>query len=130
MLVTKKDKSKPLSKSNFHVRFSYRSKVKNANIFLNNNYHVIIVEQVTEPPKPIREVTEILSPGTKISEYDDTNQENILMSIFIEKSIFKNRDVYSAGLSLINVATGHNNITDTIENYEDEDFIFNEIKVY
>ena len=52
------------------------------------------------------------------------------MSIFIEKSIFKNRDVYSAGLSLINVATGHNNITDTIENYEDEDFIFNEIKRY
>ena len=131
MLVTKKDKSKPLSKSNFlMLGFPIRSKVKNANIFLNHNYHVIIVEQVTEPPKPVREVTEILSPGTKISEYDDTNQENILMSIFIEKSIFKNRDIYSAGLSLINVATGHNNITDTIENYEDEDFIFNEIKRY
>ena len=41
-------------KSNFpYVRISIRSKVKNANIFLNNNYHVIIVEQVTEPPKPI-----------------------------------------------------------------------------
>ena len=53
MLVTKKDKSKPFSKSNFlMLGFPIRSKVKNANIFLNNNYHVIIVEQVTEPPKP------------------------------------------------------------------------------
>ena len=104
-------------------------KTKYASLLLNENYHVIIVEQITAPPKPTRDVTEILSPGIKISEYDDNqNIDNILMSVFIEKSVSNKRDIFSAGISLINVSTGKNYFTVVITSYEDNDFTFNEIK--
>ena len=37
---------------------------------LNNNYTIVLVEQVTSPPNPEREVTEVISPGTIIDSYN------------------------------------------------------------
>ena len=37
-------------------------------ILLDNNYTVILIEQVTPPPNPKREITQIFSPGTYIDE--------------------------------------------------------------
>lgn len=130
--ITRKDKSKPLSKSNILMAgIPTHKKTKYASLLLNENYHVIIVEQITAPPKPTRDVTEILSPGIKISEYDDNqNIDNILMSVFIEKSVLNKRDIFSAGISLMNVSTGKNYFTNVITSYEDNDFTFNEIKRY
>ena len=50
------------------------------------------------------------------------------MSIFIEKNIFNHKIHYSAGISIINVSTGKNKITNIIQNTEDENFTQNEIK--
>jgi DNA mismatch repair ATPase MutS len=34
---------------------------------LANNYTIVLVEQVSEPPNPERKVTEIISPGTNVN---------------------------------------------------------------
>ena len=33
------------------------------NVLLTNNYTIVLIEQTTPPPDPVREVTKILSPG-------------------------------------------------------------------
>ena len=43
---------------------------KYTDLLLNNNYTVVIVGQITSPPNPERGVTEILSPGTCIDNYN------------------------------------------------------------
>ena len=58
---------------------------KYCDIFLQNNYHVIVVSQTSCSSKPEREVTHILSPGTTLSEFNHNIVENNLMIIFIEK---------------------------------------------
>ena len=55
--------------------FPVNSIQKYENILLNHNYTVVIVEHITPPPNPEREVTRIVSPGTCIQDYckQDTN---------------------------------------------------------
>ena len=63
---TKKDKTK-LEESYANPRMAGVPSLalnKYINIILDNNYTVVLVEQVTPPPKPERKVTKILSPGT------------------------------------------------------------------
>ena len=50
------------------------------NILLTNNYTVVLIEQVSPPPKPRREITRIISPGTNI--YENNIESNNLMSIY------------------------------------------------
>jgi DNA mismatch repair protein MutS len=67
------------------------------NILVDNNYTVVVVSQVSSPPKPKRAVTQILSPGTRI----DTNvshETNNMMSIYFENDCI--------GLSVIDLSTG------------------------
>ena len=78
---------------------------KYENILLNNNYTVVIVEQITPPPNPERGVTRIVSPGTTIDGYN--KQENhYLMSIYIEKNVYMTKDMYIVGISSIDLSTG------------------------
>ena len=56
---------------------------------VNNDFHVIKIDQVTEPPNPKRAVTGIYSPGTYIDDINTKDSKNIL-SIFIEKLFFSN----------------------------------------
>ena len=39
-------------------------------ILLNNNYTIVIVDQITEAPNIEREITNIISPGTVIEDYN------------------------------------------------------------
>ena len=54
-------------------------------MLLNSNYTVVLVEQVTDPPNPKREVTQIFSPGTYIEGSMSQIESNYLVSIFIEQ---------------------------------------------
>ena len=56
---------------------------KYVNKLLNNNYTIVIVDQVTQKPNVERKVTRILSPGTYIENYN-SDDSNYLMSIYIE----------------------------------------------
>lgn len=72
------------------------------------NYTVVLIEQVTPPPNPKREITNIYSPSTYIDNMN-THISNNLLSIYLEvETDYKNkRDIYIFGLSVINISTGY-----------------------
>lgn len=129
--VTKQNKKKPeISYSNcLMAGFPVYSIQKYENIFLNSNYTVVIVEQITSPPNPERGVTRILSPGTTIEDYN--NQETrFLMSVYIEKNKYMNKDVYISGLSTIDLSTGKNYLHYILSKQEDSGLWIDEIGRY
>ena len=102
--------------------FPLISKDKFVPILLEHNYTIVIVDQITGPPNPEREVTEILSPGTCIRENKIYN--NFLMSIYIEK--YSINDKFNIGISTIDVSTGKNYYHYLIEN-NDSNYWIDEI---
>jgi|TARA_B110000285_G_scaffold203453_1_gene239548 DNA mismatch repair protein MutS len=79
-------------------------------ILLNHNYTIVIVNQITEPPNPERGITDIISPGTVIDNYNNSDT-NYLVSVYI--NVYpqqNNRKIYVVGLSAIDVSTGQNTI--------------------
>ena len=129
--VTKQNKKKPeISYSNCLLAgFPVYSVQKYENLLLNNNYTVVIVEQITSPPNPERGVTRILSPGTTIEDYNNS-ETRYLMSIYIEKNIYMEKDVYITGLSTINLATGRNYLHYCISKIDDNQLWIDEIGRY
>ena len=82
VICTKKNGKETVSKSNprmlgfpIHVTPNYIEKLSNL------NYTIIKIDQTSEPPKPKREVTAIISPGTFI----DTNLNNYKIFHYIGK---------------------------------------------
>ena len=127
--VTKQNKNKPeISFSNCLLAgFPIHVIQKYEDILLNNNYTVVIVEQITPPPNPERGVTRIVSPGTTINN----KQENqYLMSIYIEKNSYMNKDIYISGVSAIDLSTGKNYIHYIISKLDDDNFWNDEIGRY
>ena len=97
--VTRRDKGKELSPKNWLMSGVPLMKLdKYCDIFLQNNYHVIVISQTSAPPNPEREVTHILSPGTTLTEFNHNIVENNLMSIFIEENIFNHKKHYTDGI--------------------------------
>ena len=112
--VTRRDKNKELSTKNWLMSGVPLMKLeKYCDIFLKNNFHVIVISQTSAPPNPEREVTHILSPGTVLNNYNNDIENNLIL-IYIEKHIFNNKELLSAGISIINVSTGKNKLTDII----------------
>lgn len=104
--------------------FPLISQEKYLTYLLNHNYTIVLVEQITEPPSPQRKVTRIISPGTNI-EYNK-KQSNFLLSIYIEKYNYKNKEFFECGLSAIDLSTGKNFIHD-INNKIDNNYYIDEI---
>jgi DNA mismatch repair protein MutS len=67
------------------------------NILVDHNFTVVVVSQVTPPPKPKRSVTQILSPGTRIDN-SVTFESNNIMSVYF--------DELCVGISIIDLSTG------------------------
>ena len=79
-------------------------------ILLNHNYTVVLVNQITEPPNVERAITDIISPGTVIENYNNADT-NYLVSVYI--NIYPqqhDRKIYVVGLSAIDVSTGQNTV--------------------
>ena len=104
--------------------FPLISQEKHLTTLLENNYTIVLVEQITEPPNPERKVTQILSPGTNI--FHNKKCSNYLVSIYIEKFNYMNNDIFQAGISAIDLSTGKNYIHQ-ISHDNDNDFCFDEI---
>ena len=72
---------------------------------MNQNYTLVIVDQVTPAPNPERAVVEILSPGTIIETYDKEDS-HYLISIYINRfPISAHKSIYSVGFSVIDIST-------------------------
>ena len=87
-------------------------------ILLNDNYTLIIVDQITPSPNPERDVVEIISSSTTIDNYDKKDS-HYLVSIFINS--FSNQSVFYIGLSAIDISTGVNYTHKITSKYNEKD---------
>jgi len=97
-------------------------------ILLDNNYTVVLIEQVTPPPNPKREITQIFSPGTYIDEITNYNPNNIVSLYLKEEICYKtNKNLYIFGLSCIDLSTGKNYLYEASFGYYDKNAYYEEI---
>jgi DNA mismatch repair protein MutS len=99
---------------------------KFANLLVDANYTVVVVSQVTPPPRPQRAVTQIVSPGTRL-ELNTNRTENVtnyLMVIYVDDVDYA---ALVAGVSVIDVTTGKSKTTELVPRKNDADFILDEI---
>jgi len=104
---TKKNSNNPMSKTNprmmgfpIHVTGNFIDKL------IDLNYTVVLIDQVSEPPFPIRKVTGIYSPATHIEK--KSSNSLYLVSIVLDKikSTQNNSGQLCIGLSAYDLATG------------------------
>ena len=87
-------------------------------LLIKNNYRVVLVHQVSEPPNPERKVTEIISPGTYIDDHSNgfnNESNNFMMSVYIEKI---SESFIAVGVSIIDISTGKNYVYQIGENLD------------
>lgn len=114
--ISKRNKSIPeVSRSNcLMAGFPMYALQKFVNILVNENYTVVVVDQVSEPPKPKRAVTAIISPGTDINNIISPDA-NVLMAIYFEQYVdFKTKSsLLSIGIATVDVSTGNCKVYET-----------------
>ena len=131
ILVSKKNKSilEVSLKNPYMLGFPIITIDKYVKILIDNNYTVVIGEQITQPPYPKRKITQILSPGT----YIETTQPDVnnILSIYIENlipisaQITESIDISTPiqliiGLSIIDLTTGKSIIYEVYSSKEDD----------
>ena len=101
--VTRRNKNIiEVSKSN-HLLAGFPSYCleKFTNVLVDHGYTVVVVSQITPPPKPKRGVTAILSPGTRLDNLNP-HKNSFLMSVCVDDA----NGVLAAGMSYIDISTG------------------------
>jgi len=69
-------------------------------LILQNNYTIVLIEQVTEPPEPKRKITEIISPSTNINV--NSKKSNYILVLYYEMI----NDLLVVGISGVDLSTG------------------------
>ena len=121
--ISRKNKSIPeVSTSNpLMAGFPLYTISKYTQILLNNNYTIVLIEQVTEPPNPERKVTEILSPGMNITvQNKKSNFMMVLYYEFVDKLLV-------VGISGIDLSTGKTFIYEAGSTKKDPEFANDEV---
>jgi len=101
--------------------FPTHSLPKFTQILLNNNYTIVLVEQVSEPPNPKRAVTEVLSPGSNINI---TNKKSNYMMVLYYEFI---GEYLIAGISGIDLSTGKTFVYEVGSTKEDPEIANDEV---
>jgi DNA mismatch repair protein MutS len=127
IVLTRKDKNKTISNENpYMLGFPTVSLNKYLKVLISTGYTIIMVDQVTPPPKPKREVTAIYSPGTYIEESFSSDSNNIV-SLYIEDELQKNGSILTCvGMSVVDLSTGKNCIYEAYSLFGDEKFALDE----
>jgi DNA mismatch repair protein MutS len=111
---TRKNGNIPLSKTNprmmgfpIFVTHNFIDKL------IDLNYTVVLIDQVTEPPNPKRQVTGIYSPATHIEK--KSNKSTYLVSIVLDKIKENKTNSYQLciGLSAYDLTTGEGSVYET-----------------
>jgi len=127
--ITKKNKNieKVCESNHLMAGFPKYCLHKYLNIFLSNNYTIVLVEQVTPPPKSVREITQIFSPSTVIDELN-SYESNLMMIIYFEKSLhIQTKHPYlNIGWSVFDASTGKSECNEIV-NQLDEKIVLDEI---
>jgi DNA mismatch repair protein MutS len=113
---TKKDKSiNEVNKSNHYLMgFPTYTLQKFIDILINSQYTIVLIEQTTPPPKPKREITQIISPST-YSEFQKTpGHNNYLMTVYFSYGQDKYKDSFiNLSISWVDISTNECFITET-----------------
>ena len=128
LIKTKKDKRiEKVSHSNpYMCGFQHASLQKYLKILVDNNFTVVIVDQVTLPPNPKRAVTGIYSAGTYINDNETIDSNNIIC-IYIEDEKQLNGGYLSCiGLSTVDLTTGECSVYEVFSNSGDEKYSLDE----
>lgn len=93
--------------------FPNHSLKKFIDILINNNYTNVIIEQVTPPPNPKREVTQIISPSTYIENLS-SHKANILLILYIEliENWKTKKTSFGLGVSTVDLSTSRTTTTE------------------
>jgi len=112
---TKKSNSKPnIDKTNPRMGgFPLPVLDKYLDILMEEGYTVIIVDQVTPPPEPKREVTRILSPATR--DIENQVENNYLMCLYFTTGSVNSNKFLTGSLSYIDINTNESFIYETSE---------------
>lgn len=138
MIVSKKNKSIQTVdlKNPYMLGFPSSVLSKYLKILIDNNYSVIIIDQITSPPNPKREVTGIYSPGTFIPDasnnINQSSDANFVLGLYLEESsdLYSGKFLLSSGLSLIDVTTGKVIIHEIYANKQDDKYSLDEISKF
>ena len=125
MVITKKNKNiKEVSLKNpWMGGFPIHSKEKQLNKLINNNFTVILIDQMTNEKKNVpREVTQIYSPGTYIENLNRIESNN-LMCIYIEKM----GKILDISISIVDISTGNVIIFEIIPKMDDFNYSIDEL---
>lgn len=95
-------------------------------ILVENNYTVVVVSQVTPPPKPKRAVTQIISPGTYIDMVQKADTQN-LVSIYIEHVSSRDTNQLMIGFSCIDLSTGKSQVAEFASRANDASYALDEL---
>ena len=128
IIVSKKNKKiKEVSNKNpYMLGFPTVATPKFIKILIENGFHVIKIDQVTEPPYPKRAITGIYSPGTYIEDVLTSDSNNI-MSLYIEEvKQFNDKTILLVGLSIIDLTVGKSIVHETYSTLEDDKYSLDE----
>lgn len=107
VLITKKNKNKSLSKTNpYMMGFPNHSLGKYVDLLINEGYLIVIVSQTTNPPRPKRQITQIITPSTYQNNHTSTG--NYLVSVIIDSSkSLKHEETVEIGISAVELSIGN-----------------------
>jgi DNA mismatch repair protein MutS len=115
---TKKDKSvSEINKNNHYLLgFPLYTLHKFVDILISNQFTIVVIEQVTPPPKPKREITQIISPSTYTEFNKVAGQNNYLMTVLFSFAQDKFRNTYiNTIIAWVDVSTNECFITETTD---------------
>lgn len=95
-------------------------------ILIEHLFTVVIIDQVTPPPNPKREITGIYSPGTYCEEISNPDSNNII-SIYIEEIISNNSSIFIVGSSIVDITTGKTIVYESNSNNMDDKISLDDI---
>ncbi len=128
IVCTRKDKNiNEISEKNpYMLGFPIVAIAKFVNILMDNGFTVIIIDQVTPPPKPKREVTNIFSPGTYIEGHQKPDT-NYIVCIYLEEEVQKaTKSLLCSGMSAVDLTTGKVIINEVHSNSQDDKIALDE----
>ena len=107
IVCTRKDKSvnKIDEKNPYMLGFPTVSLSKFLKILVDNSFTVIVVDQTTPPPSPLREVTGVYSPSTFIDNLSIDSKYLMIIYIEINQAINSVKNNISIGMCAIDTAT-------------------------
>mgnify|MGYP001157028318 CR=1 FL=1 len=94
---------------------------------VDNGYHVVKIDQVTEPPNPKRAITAIYSPGTYVEDIENS-KSRYMLSIYLEEVKQEvNKYILCVGISVIDLTVGTSIIYETYGSLNDDKYSLDEV---